>query len=210
MKRTENPIPAVRGRPRAFDRERALQRATDVFWRKGYEGASLSDLTSAMGINPPSLYAAFGDKEALYLEALEYYVNGTACRKEVLDDAPTARAAVEALLLRSATALPELGMGGCMMVTSAVNASSPKVRKTLTACRAGAEAGLRKRIERGIREGELPAGTDAAGLAKFYETVMQGMSTQIADGVSPKVLQTIVANAMRAWPEKKSSRRKAA
>jgi AcrR family transcriptional regulator len=202
MKRTENPVPAVRGRPRAFDRERALQRATEVFWRKGYEGASLSDLTSAMGINPPSLYAAFGDKEALYLEALEYYVNGTACRR--------ARAAVEALLLRSATALPELGMGGCMMVTSAVNASSPKVRKTLTACRAGAEAGLRKRIERGIREGELPAGTDAAGLAKFYETVMQGMSTQIADGVSPKVLQTIVANAMRAWPEKKSSRRNAA
>jgi hypothetical protein len=84
------------------------------------------------------------------------------------------------------------------------------VRKTLTACRAGAEAGLRKRIERGIREGELPAGTDAAGLAKFYETVMQGMSTQIADGVSPKVLQTIVANAMRAWPEKKTLRRNAA
>jgi TetR/AcrR family transcriptional regulator, copper-responsive repressor len=208
MKMTENPGPAVRGRPRAFDRERALQRATDVFWRKGYEAASLSDLTSAMGINPPSLYAAFGDKETLYLEALEYYVNGAACRKALFDDAPTAREAVEALLLRSATALPEIGLG-CMLVTSAVNASSPKVRKTLTAYRAGVEAGLRKRIERGIREGELPAGTGAAGLAKFYETVTQGMSTQVADGASPKVLRGIVATAMRAWPEKKPTRRKA-
>jgi AcrR family transcriptional regulator len=209
MKRTENPVPAVRGRPRAFDRERALQRATDVFWRKGYEGASLSDLTSAMGINPPSLYAAFGDKETLYLEALEYYVNGAACRKALLDDAPTARAAVEALLVRGATALPEIGLG-CMLVTSAVNASSPKVRKTLTSCRASAEATLRKRIELGIRDGELPAGTDAAGLAKFFETVSQGMSTQIADGASPKILRGIIATAMRAWPEKKTARRKAA
>ncbi len=206
MKRTENPAPAVRGRPRAFDRERALQRATDVFWRKGYEGASLSDLTSAMDINPPSLYAAFGDKETLYLEALGSYVNGAACRKALYEEAPTARAAVEALLLRSATALPEIGLG-CMMVTSAVNASSPKVRKTLTACRTNVEAGLRKRIERGIREGELPAGADAAGLAKFYETVLQGMSTQIADGASPKLLRGIVANAMRAWPEKRRRRK---
>ena len=125
----------------------------------------------------------------------------------LLDNAPTARAAVEALLLRGATALPKLGLG-CMMVTSAVNASSAKVRKTLTTCRATEEATLRKRIERGIREGELPAGTDAAGLAKFYETVSQGMSTQIADGASPKILRGIIANAMRAWPEKKAARRK--
>jgi len=208
MKRTEKPAPPVRGRPRAFDRERALQRATDVFWRKGFEGASLSDLTSAMGINPPSLYAAFGDKETLYLEALDYYVNGAASRNALLDEAPTARAAVEALLLRGATALPEIGLG-CMMVTSAVNASSPKVRKTLTSCRASAEATLRKRIERGIREGELPARTDAAGLAKFYETVSQGMSTQIADGATPKLLRAVVDTALRAWPES-PKRRKAA
>ena len=97
-----------------------------------------------------------------------------------------------------------------MLVTSAVHASSPKVRKALTAYRACAEAGLKNRIERAIREGELPAGTDAAGLAKFYETVMQGMSTQIADGGSRKVLQTIVANTVRVWPGKISSRRKAA
>jgi AcrR family transcriptional regulator len=208
MKRTKNPAPPVRGRPRAFDRARALQRATDVFWRKGFEGASLSDLTSAMGINPPSLYAAFGDKETLYLEALDYYVNGAASRNALLDEARTARAAVEALLLRGATALPEIGLG-CMMVTSAVNASSPKVRKTLTSCRASAEATLRKRIERGIREGELPARTDAAGLAKFYETVSQGMSTQIADGASPKMLKAIVATAMRAWPESPKRRKTA-
>jgi len=208
MKKTESPVPAIRGRPRTFDRERALQRATEVFWRKGFEGASLSELTSAMGINPPSLYAAFGDKETLYLEALAHYVNGAASRDVLLDEAPTARAAVEALLLRGATALPEIGLG-CMMVTSAVNTSSAKVRKTLASCRASAEATLRKRIERGISEGELPAGTDAAGLAKFYETLSQGMSTQIADGASPRVLRGVIANAMRAWPEKKSAKRKA-
>ncbi len=209
MKKTETPIPAVRGRPRAFDRGEALRRALDVFWRKGYDGASLSDLTAAMGINPPSLYAAFGDKEALYLEALRHYLDGPACRDVLLEKAPTARAAIESLLMHSAKALPDTGMG-CMLVMSGTNASSPKVRKTSIACRANAEASLRKRIERGIREGELPAGTDAAGLAKFYETVGQGMSTQAADGASPKSLQAVVANAMRAWPGKKPARRKAA
>ena len=205
MKITETQPPAVRGRPRAFDRGEALRRALDVFWRKGYDGASLSDLTAAMGINPPSLYAAFGDKEALYLEALRHYVDGPACRNAVLENAPTARAAIEALLMHFAKALPDTGMG-CMLVMSGANASSPKVRKTSIACRANAEAGLRKRIERGIREGELPAGTDAAALAKFYETVGQGMSTQAADGASPKSLRAIVANAMRAWPGKSGRR----
>lgn len=200
MKRTDKPAPRTRGRPRAFDRERALVAAMEVFWRKGYETASLSDLTAAMGINPPSLYAAFGDKETLYLEAMEYYVNGPASRKALLEDAPTARQAVEGLLNRSVTVLAGMGMGGCMMVTSSANAASPKVRKAMASRRATEEASLRKRIERGIREGELPADTDAAGLAKFYETITQGISTQIVDGASPKMLKAIVETAMRAWP----------
>jgi AcrR family transcriptional regulator len=207
MKNTQNPVPAVRGRPRNFDRREALEKAVKVFWRKGYDMASLSDLTSAMGINPPSLYAAFGDKESLYLEALEAYVTGIAGRDALIDGAPTARAAIEGLLERSVTALPKLGMG-CMLVTSAVNASSEKVRRAMIARRAQDEAGLKKRIQRGITEGDVPAGTNAGELAKFYEAVLQGISMQITDGVPTKVLRTIVANAMLAWPEKKKAARR--
>ncbi len=178
----------------------------EVFWRKGYDDASLGDLTTAMGINPPSLYAAFGDKEALYVEALRHYLDEKACRETFWADVPTARAAVEGLLLHSAKTLPGAS-AGCMLVMSGLNTSSSKVRKAAIACRANAESILKKRIERGIREGELPAGTDAGALAKFYETVLQGLSIQAADGASPKSLQAVVANAMRAWPERSKRRR---
>jgi AcrR family transcriptional regulator len=206
MKITGTRPRAVRGRPRSFDREETLRRAMDVFWRKGYDGASLNDLTAAMAINPPSLYAAFGDKEALYVEALQHYLDEKACREAFWADVPTAHAAVEGLLLHSVKTLSASG-AGCMLVMSGLNTSSTKVREAAIACRSNAEAILKKRIARGIREGELPAGTDAAGLAKFYETVLQGLSIQAADGASPKMLQAVVANAMRAWPEKAKRRR---
>jgi AcrR family transcriptional regulator len=208
MKRTVTQARPVRGRPREFDRKEALRRAMTVFWQKGFDGASLSDLTAAMEINPPSLYAAFGDKEALYIEALQHYLTSTACRETFWANIPTARACVEGLLLYAAKMHAGNG-AGCMLMMSGLNTSSAKVRKTAIACRANAEALLKKRIERGIREGELPADTDAAALAKFYETVLQGLSIQASDGASPKTLQAVVATAMRAWPEK-SKRRKAA
>ncbi|HWM41680.1 MAG TPA: TetR/AcrR family transcriptional regulator [Burkholderiales bacterium] len=202
MKLTAEQSPAVRGRPRSFDRERALERAMKVFWRQGYEATSLSDLTAAMGVNPPSLYGAFGDKEKLFLEAVERYRAGVGSRDATLAEAPTARAAIEAALQRTARGLSGDGVG-CMLVTSAVNCSVPRVKKALALHRAAVEAGMRKRIERGIRDGELPADTDAGGLAKFYETVTQGMSSQAMDGATRRSLLAVVATAMRAWPEKK-------
>jgi len=171
----------------------------EVFWRKGYETTSLNDLITAMGINPPSLYAAFGDKEKLFLEAVGLYFAGMGSRDELLEGAPTARAAIKALLLRTANGLPPLGVG-CMLVTSAVNCSAPKVQKTLAKYRAKVERAVITRFERGIREGDLPAHTDARGLAKYYETVIQGMSSQAMDGATCKNLLAVAELAMRAWP----------
>jgi TetR/AcrR family transcriptional regulator, copper-responsive repressor len=201
MKRTSGNRVATRGRPRSFDRERALQCAMEVFWRKGYETTSLNDLTAAMGINPPSLYAAFGDKEKLFLEAVDLYFTGEGARDELLARAPTARAAIEALLLRTAKGLPRLGVG-CMLVTSAVNCSAPNVQKALAKYRAKVEKAVLSRFERGIREGDLPARTDARGLAKYFETVIQGMSSQAMDGATRKDLLAVVENAMHAWPDR--------
>lgn len=200
MKKLQGPRTATRGRPRSFDRERALQRAMEVFWRQGYETTSLNDLTATMGINPPSLYAAFGDKEKLFLEAVGVYFKGVGSRDELLERAPTARAAVEALLLRTADGLPPLGIG-CMLVTSAVNCSAANVQKALAKYRARVEKAVITRFERGIREGDLPAHTDARGLAKYFETVLQGMSSQAMDGATRKHLQAVAEIAMRAWPE---------
>lgn len=171
----------------------------EVFWKNGYETTSMAQLTAAMGINSPSLYAAFGDKESLFLEAVDRYFNGVGSREVLLDDAPTARDAVQALLERAADGLPRKRRG-CMLVTSAMNSSSPRIRKALATYRARVEASVARRILRGVDVGELPAGTDAARLANFYETVIQGMSMQAMDGASKKSLMAVVANAMRLWP----------
>jgi AcrR family transcriptional regulator len=201
MKKIPGPLAQKRGRRRSFDRERALERAMEVFWRQGYETTSLNDLTTAMGINPPSLYAAFGDKEKLFLEAVGLYFNGIGSRNDLLEGAPSARAAIEALLLRTANGLPILGIG-CMLVTSAVNCSAPMVQKALAKYRAKVEKAVITRFERGIREGDLPPHTDARGLAKYFETVIQGMSSQAMDGATRKNLLAVAENAMRAWPER--------
>lgn len=112
-----------RGRPRAFDREHALTQAMLVFWERGYEGASLTELTEAMGIKPPSLYAAFGDKEALFREAIEHYKSAYGQHTtRALTEEPTARAAVEALLRNNACTYVEPGHPkGCMVVLAATN-----------------------------------------------------------------------------------------
>src|ERR1700694_5959943 len=131
------------GRPRSFDIDRALDRALQVFWRKGYEGSSLSDLTKAMGINRPSVYAAFGDKGALFRKALDRYVNGPAAYMQEALKAPTARAVVERLLrgaldLNTAPRNP----GGCLMVQGALASgdTGDSIRQELVACRAAGEA----------------------------------------------------------------------
>ncbi len=199
---TYGPARRPRGRPRSFDREQALDRAMDVFWSKGFEGASLSDLTEAMGINPPSLYAAFGDKEGLFVEAVRRYharLQGTCPYQEQ----PTAREAVARLLTDLASIFTDPSHPrGCLAVMAATTSasSSPKLQELLAEQRGQAKARLRARIERGVKEGELPADTDVGALTNFYAAVINGMSLQARDGVSRKGLLAMVDTAMRAWP----------
>lgn len=193
------------GRPLSFDRDAALDRAMMVFWRFGYEAASLQELTLAMGITPPSLYAAFGDKERLFLEAVERYstknCNAVQC---LFDQAPTARDAIERLMQSNAIELTcPSHPPGCLVVTAATNcsASSAHVQDAMVERRDNIEVMIRERIEKGISDGELPADTDAAALANFYNTVIQGMSTQARDtGGNRDKLLAITSTAMRAWP----------
>ena len=213
MKRADTPLPRrPRGRPRSFDREQALDRAMEVFWDKGFEAASLADLTEAMGINPPSLYAAFGDKEHLFLAAVERYVSRRNDSCDYCTEA-TAKEAVSTLLLYMAEELTSAGHPrGCLMAmaVSTTAGASPQVHAALAKLQAASRRKLKERIERGIADGELPSDTDAAALAGFYGTIMAGMSALAKDGASRKSLLSTVETAMRAWPEsaKRPSREK--
>jgi AcrR family transcriptional regulator len=194
---------AERGRPRAFDRNDALSRALAVFWERGYEGASLGELTAAMEINRPSLYAAFGCKEALFREAVAFYdATESAPVQKALESAPTARAAVEGMLRVNADAYASAKKPrGCMIVLSCLVGApeNEHLRRFLTRLRHQGEADLRRRIERGIAEGDLAPGIDTRRLAAFYTTVLQGLSVQARDGASRKALHGVVDDAMAAW-----------
>lgn len=179
-----------------------------VFWSKGFESASLADLTGAMGINPPSLYAAFGDKEGLFLEAVERY---EAELREACpySQEPTAHEAVKRLLTELAGQFTGRGHPrGCLMVLAAATASSPRLQAALAQRRADARARFKARIELGIRQGELPADCDAGELANFYVAVITGMAMQARDGTTHKALLATVDNAMRAWPQRRAAARR--
>ena len=201
------PAPAAakpRGRPLSFDRDTALDKAMHVFWEHGYEAASISDLTAAMGITPPSLYTAFGDKERLFLEAIERYGKGPGgFGQRALDEEPTARGAIQRLLEEAAAELTqECHPLGCMMVMATTNCSvaAEHVQNALAKRRALGVANIQARIQRGIADGELAADTDAGALANFYATVYQGMSMQAKDGAPRASLLASVEMAMRSWP----------
>jgi AcrR family transcriptional regulator len=191
------------GRPRAFDPDQALDRALQVFWRKGYEGTSIADLTAAMGINPPSLYAAFGNKEALFRRALDRYeALHEASWREALD-AQTGYEAIERLLMRSAASLGDKrNPPGCLMVQAALcgGEECEPVMKELAARRDASLALIRERLRRAKREGDLPEDADPATLARFVGTVLHGMAVQAAGGAGRKELERVVATAMRAFP----------
>jgi len=200
-----------RGRPLSFDREAALEQAMHVFWERGYEAASIADLTAAMGITPPSLYTAFGDKEKLFLEAIERYALGPgSAGPRALAEEPTARGAIQRWLHEAAEELTRpCHPKGCMVVMAATNCSvaAEHVQTALAKRRAGAMAALKARIEQAISSGELPADTDAQALSNFYSTVYQGMSMQAKDGATHSSLLATVDAAMRAWPARRRSSR---
>jgi AcrR family transcriptional regulator len=198
------PARKPRGRPLSFDRDAALETAMHVFWERGYEAASISDLTSAMGITPPSLYTAFGDKEQLFLEAIERYALGYgSAGARALVEEPSARGAIERWLTEAANELTQpCHPKGCMVVMAATNcsAAAERVQDALLLRRTEAIASVGRRIQGGIDSGELPADTDAKDLANFYATIYQGMSMQAKDGATHESLMATVRTAMRSWP----------
>jgi AcrR family transcriptional regulator len=196
---------AMRGRPRSFDKERALDAALRVFWEKGYQGASLSDLTDAMGINRPSLYAAFGDKEALFRQVLERYEQGPVAYMAEAFAAPTGRAVIERMLYGTVAALTRpQSPRGCLYVQGALACGdeSSAMRKELAKRRSAGEVALRKRLKKAKRDGELPATAEPADLARFYMAVMHGMSVQAAGGAKRAALESVAETALGAWPGK--------
>lgn len=174
-----------------------------LFWQHGYEATSVSDLTQAMGITPPSLYAAFGDKRRLFLEAVDRYLGGTKAVEQSIENAASAKDAARDLLV--AAVLGDTGEDtppGCLLASSLVTSSreAAEVREALARIRRAIEAALRARIEWDIGEGRLPAGTDDQALAGHVFAVVQGMSTLAKDGAGRDKLMRIVDAAMAGWP----------
>jgi AcrR family transcriptional regulator len=193
--------PALPGRPRAFDADVALERAMHVFWAKGYEGAVLSDLTQAMRINRPSLYAAFGNKEQLFRKVLDRYMDGPVAYFGKALTAPKARDVVEEIFLGTARMADDPRIpAGCLMVQGALACGDASVRKKVAARRAAAEVALRRRLQRAKRESDLPKNADPAELAHYVMTVVRGMAVQSAGGASRHQLRRVAQIALRAWP----------
>ena len=175
-----------------------------AFWRKGFAATSMNDLCDAMDVRSPSLYAAFGSKEALYLEAIQHYVEifGPPVWDGLAAGA-TARAGVENLLLAATEILPESHVtpAGCMAALAAVSDEWPAgIAEVVRKIRVEMLGMLRSRLE--VANGELPPTTDIEGLSRFYLSVYQGMAVQARDGAGAAELRGVVAAAMSAWPSK--------
>ncbi|MEU1799579.1 TetR/AcrR family transcriptional regulator [Streptomyces sp. NPDC019937] len=191
------------GRPRGFDADEALERAMRVFWEQGYEGASLTDLTKAMGITRTSMYAAFGNKEDLFRKALERYTEGPASYGARALREPTARQVATAFLNGSVRATTRPGCpAGCLGVQGSLAAGDPgrSARDALIAWREDAISLLRDRFEQAVDEGDLPPGTDPGMLARYLMTVANGIAVQAVGGATRDDLQQVADMALRSWP----------
>lgn len=176
----------------------------NVFWAKGYEGATLEDLLAAMGgITAPSLYNAFGSKEELFREAVDLYMSTVASKAaEALENAPSARAGVESMLRTAVENFSRPGgPRGCMVASSAAKCAhgNEGVEAYVRSLRLRAPDAIKRRLKRALEEGELPASIDASRMTAFYATVAQGLGVRAGDGVSRAELIAVVDGAMAAW-----------
>lgn len=192
-----------RGRPRSFSRDEALASAMQLFWDKGYDNTSLSDLTRVMGLNPPSLYAAFSSKAQLFIEAVDLYgrTDGAGIWDE-LEAVPTAKAAVHDLLRRTAANFTQRGEPrGCMVVLAApqMAGGDAEVCDALKLRRLEKQVALEQRFERAVEEGDLPAGVDCAAIAAYVASLQHGMSIQARDGATRETLLAIADCAAAGW-----------
>lgn len=196
-------IKKMRGRPRVFDMDEALDKALEIFWKRGYEGASIAELTETLGINKPSLYAAFGNKEELFKKTLSRYVAGPVGFIQEAINQPTAYEVAQSFLIEAVefftnTKHPK----GCLIVQAALSdsADSLMVKDLLAKYRYSYEHLLAKRFEKAKKEGDLPTDANAETLAKFLSTLHQGMSVQVTSGASKGELMQIVDLALKSWP----------
>lgn len=194
----------IKGRPRGFDRAQALTLALDVFWRRGYEPTSVAELCSTMGINPPSLYAAFGNKAKLFLEAVDFYErtywDHTWAR---MHQEPDVYVAVDRFFKDSAgILLSPLVPCGCLVVIAAINVSSESVEvfEAMKALRLEGIIHFTKRLNQAVLDGQLPAQTDVASLAAVLNTLLEGMSIHVRDGVTLSAMEKVAAHAVKLLP----------
>ena len=196
-------ITAPKGRPREFCVDQALAAALHVFWAKGYDGASMADLTEAMGITKPSLYAAFGNKEALFHKALDLYEQEKLEYGRAALDQPTARKVAEyylkgAIDVHGGARDPK----GCMGLISSL-ACSPEaesIKADVVRRRASSQRALVARFERAKAEGDIPAHVDAEGLTSVLYALLQGITVQAGAGATRAELERLVDTSMTLWP----------
>lgn len=196
------------GRPRGFDRDQALDAAVRLFWTRGYEATSISDLTKAMGVSPPSLYGAFGDKKRLFLESVDRYQQGLGqLAQAALTEEPTAEAAVRRLLMGVVDLFADPSKPkGCLVVLGATNcaAESEDMFEALAARRRAAEAAVHARIAAGAEAGELAANADVGALADLVTGTLYGLAVKAKDGAPKRRLRASVDQLMRMWPRRES------
>ena len=213
MKRAEAAT-KQRGRPREFDRDQALERALRLFWSRGYEATSISDLTQAMDITPPSLYGAFGDKKRLFLEAVERYEQDAGCfARKALTNEPTAELAIRRLLLDAAKSFTDpKNPKGCLIVLGATNCAieSTDIFEALAKRRRLAENAVRARIATGQKAGELSDNADVDALTGMVTATLYGLAIKARDGAPRARLRTIVEQLMMMWPRREADETDAA
>ncbi|WP_203976507.1 TetR/AcrR family transcriptional regulator [Planotetraspora silvatica] len=193
----------VIGRPRGFDADAALDRALEVFWRQGYEGASLSDLTEAMGINKTSMYAAFGNKRELFGKALARYAEVDMAYARQALAAPTARGVAETFLRENAKAVTTPDRPpGCLSIQGGLSCGpdNAEVTATLALARKGGELAMRDRFRRAIEDGDLGPENDPDDLARYIMAVSEGLAVHASAGATREELTRAVEIALRAFP----------